>query len=248
MRQESLLSKAGYTIPGWSVIDGQPRALLVVHGSGSSKDSSTGLLLAENLPAAATGVFAIDLPAHGDSPVDGEFLRLANCLDDLAAAEARMRQLAPQAEICYFGSSFGAYLLLLYLSLRPAAGRRAVLRSAAVTMPQLLQGDIDAAAARHLQEQGYFLLDEGYGRPLKITQGFLDDLAAHDAFSVYRPGRAELLMIHGAADDIAPLAAAQRFAAYSGAQLLTVPGGQHRLDAPGQPQLVLDKTREFLSR
>jgi hypothetical protein len=42
---------------------------------------------------------------------------------------------APEAEICYFSSSFGAYITLIYLTTREHRGKKAFLRSAAVNMP-----------------------------------------------------------------------------------------------------------------
>ena len=57
---------------------------LITHGFGSSKDSPTAQLLAGELPRHGIGTLALDLPAHGDSPVDGDALSIRHCLDDLA--------------------------------------------------------------------------------------------------------------------------------------------------------------------
>ena len=43
-------------------------------------------------------------------------LRIGNCIRDLSAVERHLRGLAPNAEIAYFSSSFGAYVNLLYLA------------------------------------------------------------------------------------------------------------------------------------
>lgn len=77
----------------------------------------------------------LTFPGHGESPVDSRLLAVERCLDDLAVAEERVRQLCPAAEIVYFGSSFGGYVTLHYLASRPHAGGKAFLRSAAVDMP-----------------------------------------------------------------------------------------------------------------
>ena len=53
-------------------------------------------------------------------------------------------------------------------------------------------------------------------------------------------------MIHGDNDQVAPYEAAQRFAVLSGAQLIIVPGGDHRLSIPGAPELVLKSAVDFL--
>ena len=138
MTQELLSGLNGYNIPCRHTIQGgESMVCLITHGFGSSKDSPTAQLLAGELPRHGIGTLALDLPAHGDSPVDGDALSIRHCLDDLARAEARALELAPGARVVYFSSSFGAYLNLIYLSTRPHRGTRSFLRSAAVEMPLL---------------------------------------------------------------------------------------------------------------
>ena len=124
MTQELLSGLNGYNIPCRHTIQGgESMVCLITHGFGSSKDSPTAQLLAGELPRHGIGTLALDLPAHGDSPVDGDALSIRHCLDDLARAEARALELAPGARVVYFSSSFGAYLNLIYLSTRPHRGR-----------------------------------------------------------------------------------------------------------------------------
>ena len=138
MTQELLSGLNGYDIPCRHTIQGgESMVCLITHGFGSSKDSPTAQLLAGELPRHGIGTLALDLPAHGDSPVDGDALSIRHCLDDLARAEARALELAPGARVVYFSSSFGAYLNLIYLSTRPHRGTRSFLRNAAVEMPLL---------------------------------------------------------------------------------------------------------------
>lgn len=113
MTQELLSGLNGYNIPCRHTIQGgESMVCLITHGFGSSKDSPTAQLLAGELPRHGIGTLALDLPAHGDSPVDGDALSIRHCLDDLARAEARALELAPGARVVYFSSSFGAYLKL----------------------------------------------------------------------------------------------------------------------------------------
>ena len=110
MTQELLSGLNGYDIPCRHTIQGgESMVCLITHGFGSSKDSPPAQLLAGELPRHGIGTLALDLPAHGDSPVDGDALSIRHCLDDLARAEARALELAPGARVVYFSSSFGAY-------------------------------------------------------------------------------------------------------------------------------------------
>lgn len=96
MTQELLSGLNGYNIPCRHTIQGgESMVCLITHGFGSSKDSPTAQLLAGELPRHGIGTLALDLPAHGDSPVDGDALSIRHCLDDLARAEARALELAP---------------------------------------------------------------------------------------------------------------------------------------------------------
>ena len=76
-------------------------------------------------------------------------------------------------------------------------------------------------------------------------QPFLVDLAEHDVFTRYQKGLADLAMVHGAKDSVAPPEDAQRFAAQFGADLLLLPNGEHPLMGEGELEQVLQKTIEF---
>ena len=145
----------------------------------------------------------------------------------------------------YFGSSFGAYITLLRLARHPRPQAKAFLRSAAVTMPRLVDTWVDERARADLDRQGYFVPDYDYVREMRITPAFLQDLADHDVFSRYQKGQATLAMIHGGQDSVAPVADARRFAEIFGAQLTLVPQGEHQLMGPGELEQVLDRAVSF---
>ncbi len=246
------------TIPGRNNYDiaclhnitgGEKVAVIISHGFGSSKESPTATALTEVLTVRGMGAFAYDFPGHGESPVDGGMLRIKNCLDDLATVEAHVHKIAPQAEIMYFSSSFGAYINLLYLAERTHMGTRSFLRSAAVNMPTIFRDGETPEIRKQLKEQGYFIRNMDYVRPLKVTREFCDDLAANDVFSLNKPGiiknRAQIAMIHGSADETASVEDARRFASQSSADLLIVEGGSHRLMDPGQMDLVIETAIDF---
>ena len=139
MKTERIPAPNGaFQVPGLNAVDGEKKVILMAHGFGSEKRGTTPLFMTKGLKAAGFGVYGFDFPAHGDSPLDGAGLTVENCMESCAAAEARVRELAPGAEIGYFGSSYGAYCFLLYLATRPHHGEKAFLRSAAVDMPGLI--------------------------------------------------------------------------------------------------------------
>ena len=247
MTRLTIPGPGGYPIPCVHTIRGDETVVLIIcHGFGSSKESPTAAMLSQALPALGVGTLAFDFPAHGDSPVDGDALTLENCVADLAAAEALALTLAPGCRPVYFGSSYGALVTLLYLSTCPHRGEAALLRSAAVEPVPLFVGSRTPEQQRQLDSQGFYQFDFHYPRPLKLTRPFFRQLEEYDPFRLWKPGCARLEMVHGDADVVAPLAAAERFAAHSGARLTVIPGGDHRLSVPGAPEKVLEMTKALV--
>ncbi len=234
-----------YDIPCFFDCSGKALAVILCHGFGSSSESPTNILFSETLRENGVSFCRFDWPTHGKSSAPPGSLRIANCLNDLASVEAELCRRLPEAEIAYFGSSFGAYLILLYLATRPHKGKKAFLRSAAVDMPGIFSRETPPP---ELEKDGAFWLDRNDQRPIFITQGFLDDLAAHDVFRLYPAGQAELMMIHGEADSTADPAASRRFAAEKGARLILLPGAEHRLMEAGNPERVCREALHFFTR
>ena len=111
------------------------KIVIAVHGFTSSKDSPTVQLLMKRLPETGLGVVGIDLPGHGMGSSLKEELRIGACLESVSAAEEHIASRFPEAEICYFASSFGAYITGIRISTEPHRGRKAFFRSPAVNMP-----------------------------------------------------------------------------------------------------------------
>ena len=248
MKTQFLPGPNGYPIPLIHTLTGrEQRICLIAHGFGSSKNSPTAQMMLHGLPQVGIGAIAFDAVAHGESPVDGSFLRLDNCLRDMAALEDWIAAQAPRAKICYFSSSFGAYQNLLYLSRYPHRGDRSFLRSAAINMSKIFshrtpqqQSDLDT--------RGFTILNQGYDRPIKVTREFVADLAAHNLFALYRPGTTRVQMIHGGADTTAAPEDARRVAQAFSLPLLEVPRGEHSLDGPGQAETVLREALRFFTQ
>ncbi|MCF0123271.1 MAG: alpha/beta fold hydrolase [Ruminiclostridium sp.] len=245
MKMTTLKSKHGYSIPCHDCWEGQEKVLIVCHGFGSSKSSPMVQALNQEMPRHGVGVFSFDFPSHGESSVWQEGLRVPFCLDDLTVVEEHIRATAPQAEIGYFGSSFGAYITLLYLSRGQAAGKRAFLRSAAVSMPRLVDTWVDDRARADLGRLGYFVPEYDYVREMRITRDFLTDLEENDVFACYQEGLARLFMVHGGRDDVAPTEDALRFAQAFGAEIRILPNGEHNLMGEGELEQVLAYAAEI---
>ncbi len=72
-----------YDIPYRMEKGGGDKVVIVAHGFASSKESPTVEMLMKELPKKGISTAAMDFPAHGESPADGDFLTVENCVRDL---------------------------------------------------------------------------------------------------------------------------------------------------------------------
>lgn len=246
MNKENISRINGYDIPCLYNMKGNEKMIVIIsHGFGSSKESRTALLLVDELSKSGIGACSYDFPGHGESPVDGTYLRISNCIADLKAVENHVRDLAPQADIAYFSSSFGAYVNLNYLSLHHRVGKKSFLRSTAVDMTVLFNNILSDQQREQVEKLRYVVMD--YKRPLKITQEFLADLASIDILKLHLPDYAKLMMIHGEADEAASVVNARRLSEQFSIPLIEVKGADHRFTGLGETEQVLASAIAFFT-
>ena len=99
MKMDWVPGRNGYDIPVRAAWAGEEQAVIICHGFGSSKASPMVEALMQTLPQHGITAVAFDFPAHGDSPVDGAYLRVPYCIDDLETVEAWVRTILPKASI-----------------------------------------------------------------------------------------------------------------------------------------------------
>ena len=201
MEQILLTKPNGHEVPCIAEFPQDPRKLvLVIHGYDSSKESENAANLMRTLPMKGFGVIAYDQPNHGNAQAAAEKLTIENCLDSLACVEGYLAGRFPGTEICYFGSSFGAYILGIYLTTRQHRGRKAFMRCAAVNFPQL---EIDDRAKA------------------------LEPVDLFDLFEQSRPDDVQFAFAHGECDSSVPVEAAKEFTERFGYPLTVFPGEEH---------------------
>ena len=118
------------------------------------------------------------------------------------------------------------------------------MRSTAVDMTILYKHIISREQHEQLDSLGYIIL-ENYVRPIKITQKFLGELTAYDVFKLYRPHMAELMMIHGDADEFVSLEVARRFSEQFAIPFIEVKGVGHRFAGAGETEHVINTAVRF---
>ena len=126
MKTEQLTAESGFQVPGLNAVEGEGTVVLMAHGFGSEKRGHTPLFMTEGLKAAGFGVYGFDFPAHGDSPPHRRPADHGALPGQLRSGGGPGAGTGPDAEIVYFGSSFGAYTVLLYLATRPHWGGKPI--------------------------------------------------------------------------------------------------------------------------
>ena len=236
----------GAKIPCVSSIKGtESKIVIIVHGLCSSKESPNTTFMMEYFAGKGIGAFAYDQPGHGEEEAAAEELCVANCLDSLSRVEEYLRRQYPDAEICYFGSSYGGFILAQYLVGSVRSGRKAFMRCCAVNFPQMILGepgaDPDPASLAQLEEKGYIEMDLGVEKPARFTRRFLEELQGIDLWNIYDKCLPDVKMhfVHGEKDPVVPLAAVQAFTEKFGYPLTIFPGEGHSIsDFPDDPAKV----------
>lgn len=212
--------------------------VVAVHGLTSSKECSTYRTLFRVFSENGLGVIGIDLPGHGTEESYDEPLRIDNAVKSIEAAEKYVLALYPESEIYYFGSSFGAYLTMLYISRTEHRGRKAFFRSAAVNMSTLFikedPTEEEKKQMADLEEKGFFEVVMDNNRPVIITRALFDELAATDLFEVFdkdRFGVHEIAMAHGLNDSVIDPEKARLFADKFNIPITFFEGEGHSLSA-----------------
>ena len=231
--EKILLTKPnGHQIPCIAEFPADMRkVVIVIHGYDSSKESENAANLMRILPGKGFGVIAYDQPNHGSEQAAEEQLSIDACLDSLAQVEQYLTERFRTAgqpgapappEICYFGSSFGAYILGIYLATRGEKGTnirdgeaiKAFMRCAAVNFPEL---EIDERAKS------------------------LEPVDLFELFDHAKPENVQMAFAHGECDSSVPVRAAVDFAERYGYPITVFPGEEHPICTyPASPGKVAE--------
>lgn len=254
MEKITIYKKNGNSIPCIAEIPKDCRRIvIVIHGMCSSKESSNAAFLLNFMPQRGIGVIAYDQPGHGSEGAKAEELRIDNCMESLRAVEDYIREGYPHAEVCYFASSFGAYILGIYLARHLNFGRKAFMRCAAVCFPQIILGNADAEQdsdkRAELMEKGYVEIKIGGDNPVRFTLGFFEDLKNNDLFKIFddnAPQNVKMQFVHGEKDPLVPVEAVQEFAAKHEYPITVVPNEGHSIsDYKESPAFVAELAYDF---
>lgn len=224
--------------------DGQiKRLVLGVHGLGGSTNDEIQAGIAEEMEMFYSATFRFDFPAHGESPLDSEWLTLSNCVDSLLAVARYAREQYPEVEdLCVFASGFGAYVTLITLDeLMQMPGKvKLVVQTPSVRVHETV------LAMKNINRETLWAMDKvtfKASRPFDLTYSFYEELRENIALNTYD---LPMLILHGEEDAYIKMEDIYHFRRINDqAKLVIVPGTSHRFLEDGAWDMVLDLTRDW---
>jgi uncharacterized protein len=182
------------------------------------------LVLAEAVCARGWRAFLFDYRGSGYSDLAFADMRFDTEVDDLTAVLAFASADAPESAICLWAESMGTAV-----AAHTAATRARVELAVLWSLSAELHRRYQERYGRLLGDAEYVYSPSGF----KVTRGFLDSLAGVDTYSAIREAGAPCLLVHGDADEVAPvdLSREARRLAPENTTLVVIPGGNHGFEA-----------------
>jgi pimeloyl-ACP methyl ester carboxylesterase len=218
---------------------GSGRWLVLCHGMESTRGGTKQTAIVQRFAPAGYNVLRFDFSFVGDSEGEYEDLTVSGEVDDALGALDFMAEFGA-SECTLVGSSLGGLVALLAAAQAAHLVSRIALM-APVADAKIFTDGLDDKAIAEWRKRGRRRVGSGYLKP-----GFLDDVLRIDAPKVMRALTMPVLVMHGEADDVVPIAHADLICR-SVAGPCTVerfPGVGHRFEEPG----ALDRLLEVLAR
>lgn len=204
------------------------KIVIFCHGFGGHKDNKAaerfaGLITSKEK---ATAVIVFNWPCHGDDIK--KKISLSDCNDYLEAVIRYSKEHFAVERLYAYGTSFGGYLLLKYISEHGNPFKKIALRCPAIRM-------YDSMVNRIINEDGFRLLEKGkdalagFDRKIFIGQKFLDDLKENDITKRdYIDFADDIMIMHGTKDEIIPIEHARDFCEENVIDFIEVENADHR--------------------
>ena len=220
------------------------RVIVCCHGFGGSKDSRGIQMFAQRAVTKrkGTAVVTFDWPCHGN---DGrKNLLLEDCDLYLGIVCNYAREALGAEELYAYGTSFGGYLLLKYLSEHENPFRKVALRCPAVDMYDALMGIIDEDKRSKLAAGKTVLV--GFDREVKVSSALLDGLRSADLRQrSFFDCADDLMVVHGTADEIVDYSSSVTFCDDNVIPLVTVEGADHIFHDPKKMDMAIARIIDF---
>lgn len=221
------------------------QTVLFCHGFGGNKDNMSVKRFAQYvLPRHNdVGVLAFDWPCHGEDALRKLSLDACDRYLELMIDYARTALGTDMLYAC--ASSFGAFVILKYISEHHNPFFRIALRCPAVNMYQLVSTTLADEGEQEKLARGKDALI-GFSRKIRITAAFVEELRQSNITEwEYTDFRNQLLILHGTKDEIVPIDAVRQFAEQNGIPFIPITNADHRFVDPGKMKESIEIIQDF---
>ena len=221
------------------------QAVLFSTGFAGHKDNSAAKIFAEKLLSKHRNVIVVvfNWPAHGDDVK--KKLVLEDCSTYLTLVIKGIEEKFGISEVYSYATSFGAYLVLKYISEHGNPFRKIALRCPAVDMYDVLTCSI-------MRNQEYDKISKGkdalvgFDRKIIVTRSLLDAIKENDIRQRdYLDWAEQIYILHGTSDEIVPFESSKEFADQNLIEFLPVEGADHRFQNPVHMRLANKYVMQF---
>ena len=223
------------------------QVLIMVHGFAGDKESSVICAIGEELSKNGIQVVSFDLPCHGED-VKNEYLSATGCMLALTDVVNYVEEEFDSLKVSFFATSFGAYLLLHFLSINRDKYNKIILRAPAIKMAKILEEVI-------LPEHGFTVNDLkkginlGYENPLLVNSAFLKELKDNDLFKMFGDKLNHFHVMQGLKDDVVDVRDVLDFLKKylpERCDFYPFENADHRFKKPGELEQIIKITNDIM--
>ncbi len=232
--QNYTVSRSGYNVSCKLYYEDKKAIRSVVlfgHGFAGHKDNKAAERFAERaLDKLRMATVTFNWPCHGDDV--RKKLRLQDCDGYLAAVIEDIRERYGDPALYAYGTSFGAFLFLKYISEHGSPFVKMALRCPALDLYRILTERIMSSEDLLRMEKGKEVA-VGFDRKVPLDKTYLDEVRAvdllHGDFTAYMD---DVLILQGTRDEIVDADTIRRFTDDQLMELVAVENADHRFQDP----------------
>ncbi|MBR6160029.1 MAG: alpha/beta hydrolase [Lachnospiraceae bacterium] len=190
-----------------------------------------------------TIVVVFNWPSHGDDIKKKLLLEDCDAYLDIIIREVKETQ--GIEDIFSYATSFGAYIVLKYISEHDNPFRKIALRCPAVDMYDLLTRTVMNGDEYDRIMKGKDV-QVGFDRKIIVNRKLLEDMKQNDIRKrEYLDYADDILIIHGTRDEIVPFESVKEFAEDNVIEFIPVEGADHRFQNPTHLSLADKHAMQF---
>lgn len=204
------------------------RLVLYGHGFAGNKENKPAERFAETLLSKGKdwAVLTFDWPAHGDDVK--KVIQLDDCITYIEIILRYIRSQLHVDDIYAFGTSFGGFMFLKYISEYGSPFKKIALRCPAVNIYELMVGGLISNDNMEKLEKGR-PVPAGFADTVMVNKQFLDGLADSDLSTRdFLDFADDIIIIHGTKDEVVDPAVVKDFAERNVIEFCPIVNADHR--------------------